>query len=58
MKKPILVGAVIYDPRVSIIWDIIREFFETNGCPHGLGESYSPISTACHSLMSLRRHWA
>ena len=31
--KPITVGAVLYDPKVSIIWDIIREFFETNGCP-------------------------
>ncbi|MFN4258336.1 MAG: phosphate/phosphite/phosphonate ABC transporter substrate-binding protein [Gemmataceae bacterium] len=33
MAKPILVGAVLYDPKVSIIWDIIREFFEDNGCP-------------------------
>lgn len=33
MSKPILVGAVLYDPKVSVIWDIIREFFETNGCP-------------------------
>ena len=33
MAKPILVGAVLYDPKVSVIWDIIREFFEQNGCP-------------------------
>jgi ABC-type phosphate/phosphonate transport system substrate-binding protein len=33
MMKPILVGAVIYDPKVSVIWDIIREFFDANGCP-------------------------
>jgi phosphonate transport system substrate-binding protein len=33
MKEPILVGAVIYDPKVSVIWDIIRDFFEENGCP-------------------------
>src|SRR5262245_60692460 len=33
MAKPILVGAVLYDPQVSVIWDIIREFFEQNGCP-------------------------
>ena len=26
--KPVTVGAVLYDPKVSIIWDIIREFFE------------------------------
>jgi ABC-type phosphate/phosphonate transport system substrate-binding protein len=31
--KPVLVGAVVYDPKVTIIWDIIREFFETNGVP-------------------------
>ena len=24
---PILVGAVIYDPKVSVIWDIIADFF-------------------------------
>jgi ABC-type phosphate/phosphonate transport system substrate-binding protein len=26
-------GAVLYDPKVSVIWDIIRDFFEENGCP-------------------------
>lgn len=31
--KPIVVGAVLYDPKVSTIWDIIREFFAKNGCP-------------------------
>lgn len=30
---PIIVGAVLYDPKVSVIWDIIRDFFEDNGCP-------------------------
>ncbi|MBI4476244.1 MAG: phosphate/phosphite/phosphonate ABC transporter substrate-binding protein [Acidobacteria bacterium] len=33
MTEPIRVGAVLYDPKVSVIWDIIREFFEWNGCP-------------------------
>ncbi len=33
MLKPIVVGAVIYDPKVTVIWDIIREFFEDKGCP-------------------------
>jgi phosphonate transport system substrate-binding protein len=33
MTKPVLVGAVMYDPKVSVIWDIIREFFDANGCP-------------------------
>lgn len=31
--KPIIVGAVLYDPKVSVIWDIIRDFFEANSCP-------------------------
>ncbi len=33
MSKPVIVGAVLYDPKVSVIWDIIREFFEEHGCP-------------------------
>lgn len=33
MTKPVIVGAVLYDPKVSVIWDIIREFFEVNHCP-------------------------
>lgn len=33
MDRPILVGAVLYDPRVSVIWDIIRNFYEENHCP-------------------------
>ncbi len=32
-QKPILVGAVIYDPKVSVIWDIIKEYFAAEGCP-------------------------
>jgi phosphonate transport system substrate-binding protein len=31
MIKPVVVGAVLYDPKVSIIWNIIREFFEASG---------------------------
>jgi ABC-type phosphate/phosphonate transport system substrate-binding protein len=31
--KPIVVGAVIYDPKVTVIWKIIRDFFEEAGCP-------------------------
>ncbi len=33
MKEPILVGAVVYDPKVVVIWDIIKDFFEASGCP-------------------------
>ena len=31
--KPILVGAVVYDPKVTVIWDIISRFFAEKGCP-------------------------
>jgi phosphonate transport system substrate-binding protein len=31
--NPIIVGAVLYDPKVSIIWEIIRGFFEEKGVP-------------------------
>src|SRR5262249_11881752 len=33
MVKPLLVGAVIYDPKVVLIWDIIKDFFASQGCP-------------------------
>lgn len=33
MQNPILVGAVVYDPKVVVIWDIIKEFFQASGCP-------------------------
>ncbi len=33
MAKPVIVGAVLYDPRVSVIWQIIADFFEHNGVP-------------------------
>lgn len=31
--RAIRVGAVLYDPKVSVIWEIIRDFFESQGCP-------------------------
>jgi phosphonate transport system substrate-binding protein len=33
MASPILVGAVIYEPKVAVIWDIIKGFFAAEGCP-------------------------
>jgi ABC-type phosphate/phosphonate transport system substrate-binding protein len=33
MPKPLIVGAVLYDPKVSVIWDIIRAYFEESGVP-------------------------
>ncbi|PLY05800.1 MAG: phosphate ABC transporter substrate-binding protein [Arcobacter sp.] len=31
MNKPIMLGAVAYDPKVIPIWDIIRDYFNDNG---------------------------
>ena len=31
--SPLRVGAVMYDPKVSVIWEIIRDFFESQGSP-------------------------
>ena len=33
MPKPILVGAVIYEPKVAVIWDTIKDFFAAEDCP-------------------------
>jgi len=33
MDRPLRVGAVMYDPKVSVIWEIIREFFESERSP-------------------------
>jgi len=33
MSRPLVVGAVMYDPKVSVIWEIIRDFFESRGSP-------------------------
>src|SRR5262245_41666457 len=33
MSRPVLVGAVIYDPKVALIWDIIKAFFAGEDCP-------------------------
>ena len=33
MQSPILVGAVVYDPKVVVIWDIIKEYFINENCP-------------------------
>ena len=29
MDRPLTVGAVMYDPKVSVIWEIIRDFFDS-----------------------------
>lgn len=33
MSRPVVVGAVLYDPKVSVIWEIIGHFFESKGSP-------------------------
>jgi ABC-type phosphate/phosphonate transport system substrate-binding protein len=33
MRPPLRVGAVMYDPKVSVIWEIIRDFFDEQGVP-------------------------
>lgn len=33
MNEKIKVGAVIYDPKVTVIWGIIADFFAKEGCP-------------------------
>jgi ABC-type phosphate/phosphonate transport system substrate-binding protein len=33
MEHPVRVGAVAYSPNVKAIWDLIKAFFDENGCP-------------------------
>ena len=33
MAAAVKVGAVMYDPKVSVIWEIIRDFFESQRVP-------------------------
>jgi phosphonate transport system substrate-binding protein len=33
VTAPLKIGAVMYDPKVSVIWEIIGNFFESRGCP-------------------------
>jgi phosphonate transport system substrate-binding protein len=33
MDRPLKIAAVMYDPKVSVIWEIIRAFFESLKCP-------------------------
>ncbi len=49
--KPVIVGAVLYDPKVSVIWDIIREFFEGHGCPMDV-VFYTNYELQVHGLVS------
>ncbi len=33
MDSPILIGAVVYDPKVVVVWDSIKGFFNSEGYP-------------------------
>ena len=33
MSAPLKIGAVMYDPKVTVIWEIIENFFEARRCP-------------------------
>lgn len=33
MAGPLRVGAVMYDPKVSVVWEIIRDFFDAHSVP-------------------------
>ena len=33
MADAVHVGAVMYDPKVSVIWEIIRDFFDAQEAP-------------------------
>jgi phosphonate transport system substrate-binding protein len=48
MSRPLIVGAVMYDSKVSGIWEVIRYFFESKGCPIDVAfyRHYEPQVTA------------
>ena len=33
MAKPVIVGAVLYDPKVAVIWEMIAGFFAERQLP-------------------------
>ena len=43
MQKPIMLGAVAYDPKVIPIWDIIRDYFNNNGASIYNNYSYNYV---------------
>lgn len=49
--RPILVGAGLYEPKVSLIWDIIQRYFRRQGCP-GDTVFYSNYELQVHALVS------
>jgi ABC-type phosphate/phosphonate transport system substrate-binding protein len=33
MSRPLIIGAVMYNSKASAVWEVIRYFFESKGCP-------------------------
>ena len=50
MSQPLVVGAVLYDPKVAVIWEIIGEFFAEQGYPIDL-VFYSNYSLQVEALL-------
>lgn len=50
---PIRLGAVIYDPKVTVIWEIIRKFFEEQGVPLAVS-FYADYALQVDALLSDR----
>jgi hypothetical protein len=50
MARPLVIGAVMYDPKVSVIWEIIRDFFEQQAY---CGRRKSGFATPFHYLFQV-----
>ena len=55
MDRPLRVGAVMYDPKVSVIWEIIRDFFDARRPAHRRRRSTAPTSRRWTALLD-RHH--
>ena len=51
MPRALSVGAVMYDPKVSVIWEIIRDFFDGQGVPIDVA-FYATYETQNDGLLS------
>ena len=52
-QAPARMGAVIYDPKVTVIWEIIRTFFEQQGAPLAMS-FYADYALQVDALVSDR----
>ena len=50
MSRPLKVGAVMYDPKVSVIWEIIRDFFDAQRAPIDVA-FYNTYETQVEALL-------